>query len=168
MLLRAPKEKIPNFWYNGPIELKFWHLLLIMRYYQNMVERVPWEQFWTQALGLTLSAEVRKVQKQKGHHIWGNFSLLWNLRNFGSLASVFPWNWPYFNTKSDQVNLILLYSWGKLKLPQIRCLFVFELFGPLQTELGPSLGSKSTPMGLAQPYFGNTSLWVSDAKISAQ
>ena len=168
MLLWAPKEKIPNFWSNGPIELKFWHLILIIRYYQNIVALVPWEWFWTQAMGLTLSAEVRKVQKQIGHLILGNFSLLWNLRNFGCLASVFLWNGPYFNTKSDQLNLILLYSQSKLKLPQIWCLFVFELFGPLQTELGPSLGPKSTPMGPAQLYFGNTSLWVSGAKISAQ
>ena len=59
-------KKTPNFWSIGPIELKFWHLIL-MRYYKNIVSPlVPWECFWTQAMGLILSAEVRKVQKQIG------------------------------------------------------------------------------------------------------
>ena len=57
-----------------------------------------------------------------------NFANLWTFGNFGSLASIFLWNWPDFCAKSDPVDEIFSNFKSKLKLPQIWCPISFWTF----------------------------------------
>ena len=168
MLLRAPKEKIPNFWSNGPIELKFWHLVLIMRYSKICLRWSQGSTFGPKRWALLGLQRSKKFKNWLGPIFEVNFANLWNFGNFGSLASIFLWNWPDFCAKSDPVDKIFSNFKSKLKLPQIWCPISFWTFQTFAGQVRPIAWIQKYSHGTNEDIFWNTQLWVSDSKISAQ